>query len=60
MTCHRCNGGVNFMLEWDKQGVCRFAALQSPAGRALLQRCGRRPEDISSIVLVEEQQCYIK
>jgi predicted DCC family thiol-disulfide oxidoreductase YuxK len=48
------------MLEWDKQGVCRFAALQSPAGRALLQRCGRRPEDISSIVLVEEQQCYIK
>lgn len=32
----------------------RFAALQSDAGRALLQRCGRAPTDISSIVLVEK------
>ena len=37
-----------------------MAALQSPAGRTLLQRCGRAPEDISSIVLVEEGRCYIK
>lgn len=27
--------------------------LQGPAGRRLLARCGRSPEDISSIVLVE-------
>ena len=48
-----CNGGVNFMLDWDREGVYRFAALQSDAGRRLLQRCGRSPDDISSIVLVE-------
>lgn len=24
------------------------------------QRCGRRPDDISSIVLVESNACYIK
>lgn len=38
----------------------RFAPLQSSAGRALLQRCGRQPDDISSIVLVEEDGCSIK
>lgn len=29
-------------------------------GRALLQRSGRAPDDISSIVLVEQQGSYIK
>jgi hypothetical protein len=48
------------MLDWDKVGVCRFAALQSPAGRALLQRAGRAPDDISSIVLVEERASHVK
>jgi predicted DCC family thiol-disulfide oxidoreductase YuxK len=40
--------------------LCRFAPLQSEAGRSLLQRCGRQPDDISSIVLVEEDRCLIK
>lgn len=48
------------MLSWDRQGVYRFAALQSPAGRALLQRSGRAPDDISSIVLVEREGSYVK
>lgn len=35
--------------------------LSQPAGRALLQRSGRAPDDISSIVLVEpEGRSYIK
>ncbi|MCO5608512.1 hypothetical protein L7F22_062723 [Adiantum nelumboides] len=41
-------------------GTLRFAALQSPAGRVLLQRSGRSPDDISSIVLVEKDRSYIK
>lgn len=53
----RCNGGVNFMLDWDQRGAFRLAALQSAAGRLLLQRAGRRPDDISSIVLVERDRC---
>ena len=60
MCIVRCNGGVTFCLDWDKKGVVRFAALQSEVGRALLQRCGRAPDDISSIVLVENDTCYIK
>jgi predicted DCC family thiol-disulfide oxidoreductase YuxK len=46
------------MLDNDPQGKLRFAALQSGAGRALLQRSGRAPEDISSIVLVEPDRSY--
>mmetsp|Transcript_35528 Transcript_35528/g.59887 ORF Transcript_35528/g.59887 Transcript_35528/m.59887 type:complete len:224 (+) Transcript_35528:111-782(+) len=61
-VCNMCNGGVNFVLDFDRspKGKLRFAALQSDAGRALLARCGRSPDDISSIVLVEENGCSIK
>lgn len=59
-VCNLCNGGVNFMLDWDRTGKARFAALQSPAGKVLLERSGRNPDDISSIVLVEKDESYIK
>ena len=56
-VCALCNWGVNVVLDWDAPGTRQFqfrlAALQSPAGRALLRRAGRAPDDISSIVLVE-------
>ncbi|CAK9869078.1 unnamed protein product [Sphagnum jensenii] len=59
-VCNMCNGGVNFVLDNDPVGRIRFAALQSEAGRALLLRSGRAPDDISSLVLVEKDRSYIK
>lgn len=59
-VCNMCNGGVNFCLDWDKTGELRFAALQSEAGRALLVKSGRRPDDISSIVFVDETGSLLK
>lgn len=59
-VCNMCNAGVNFVLDNDPQGAFRFAALQSTAGQSLLQRSGRSPTDISSIVLVEKDRSYIK
>lgn len=56
----RCNGGVNTALNFDKKGALRFAALQSEAGKRLLKRSGRAPDDISSIVLVEASGSYVK
>lgn len=58
--CNLCNGGVNFMLDWDQEGKFRYAALQSPAGRSLLARSGRHPDDISSIVLVTTERSWTK
>ncbi|OAE25664.1 hypothetical protein AXG93_4368s1240 [Marchantia polymorpha subsp. ruderalis] len=59
-VCNMCNGAVNFMLDNDAEGKVRFAALQSEAGRALLARSGRSPDDISSVVLVDQERAYIK
>lgn len=38
----------------------RFEALQSEAGKKLLQRSGRAPDDISSVVLVEKERYIIR
>ncbi|KAH8499684.1 hypothetical protein H0E87_015061 [Populus deltoides] len=38
----------------------RYEALQSEAGRKLLRRSGRAPDDISSVVLVERDRSHIK
>jgi predicted DCC family thiol-disulfide oxidoreductase YuxK len=51
-VCGLCNAGVDAALKLDRKKALRFAALQSPAGRRLLQRSGRAPDDISSVVLV--------
>jgi predicted DCC family thiol-disulfide oxidoreductase YuxK len=64
-VCNLCNGGVNFMLDWDspneERGNFRFAALQSNVGRALLQRSGRKPDDQSSIILaLKDGSTYAK
>ncbi|KAI8471652.1 MAG: hypothetical protein J3K34DRAFT_227810 [Monoraphidium minutum] len=59
-VCNLCNTGVNIVLDFDKDGAFRMAALQSAAGRRLLARSGRSPDDISSIVLVEERRAFVK
>ncbi|KAI3525125.1 hypothetical protein L2E82_02447 [Cichorium intybus] len=59
-VCNLCNGGVKFVRDNDRQRRIRFEALQSDAGRNLLQRSGRSPDDISSVVLVEKNRSYIK
>jgi len=60
-VCNLCNGGVNFALDHDPTGVFRFASLQSKVGKSLLLNAGKRPDDISSIVLVTSpQQSYFK
>ncbi|KAI6689959.1 hypothetical protein NL676_026787 [Syzygium grande] len=59
-VCNLCNGGVRFVRANDRNRRIRFEALQSEAGKKLLRRSGRDPDDISSVVLVEEERSYIK
>lgn len=59
-VCNMCNGAVNTAIDWDPDGQLRFAALQSNVGQALLQVNGRKANDISSIVLVNQKGAYIK
>ncbi|KAM5578795.1 hypothetical protein ABKV19_008888 [Rosa sericea] len=55
-VCNLCNGGVKFVRDNDRNRRMRFEALQSEAGRKLLRRSGRAPDDISSVVLVEKDR----
>ncbi|VVB00430.1 unnamed protein product [Arabis nemorensis] len=59
-VCNLCNGGVKFVRDHDQNRSIRFEALQSEAGKKLLMRSGRDPDDISSVVLVEKDRSYIK
>ncbi|BAT91521.1 hypothetical protein VIGAN_07012200 [Vigna angularis var. angularis] len=53
-VCNLCNGGVKFVRDNDRNKTIRYEALQSEAGKMLLRRSGRAPDDISSVVLVEK------
>ncbi|KAL6777460.1 hypothetical protein ACKKBF_B21575 [Auxenochlorella protothecoides x Auxenochlorella symbiontica] len=59
-ACNLCNGGVGALMRLDTEAHYRLAALQSEAGRKLLVRVGRAPEDLSSIVLVTQSGFWIK
>lgn len=59
-VCNLCNGAVRFIIDHDPAGRFRFAALQSDAGRILLERCGLDPDTFDSIVLVEEGACFTR
>ncbi|XP_058113215.1 DCC family protein At1g52590, chloroplastic [Magnolia sinica] len=59
-VCNLCNGGVRFVRANDHNRTIRYEALQSESGKKLLQRSGRSPDDISSVVLVEKDRSYIK
>lgn len=59
-VCNLCNGGVRFVRDNDRNRMIRYEALQSESGRKLLRRCGRSPDDISSVVLVEKDRSSIK
>lgn len=55
-VCNLCNGWVNFVIDRDAQSHYKFASLQGEAGRALMARVGKNPDDLSTLVLVEWQQ----
>ncbi|HEV2733553.1 MAG TPA: thiol-disulfide oxidoreductase DCC family protein [Longimicrobiaceae bacterium] len=57
-VCNLCNGSVQFIVRHDPAGRFRFASLQSEAGRALLRRHGLDPEDLFSVILVEDGRAH--
>lgn len=59
-VCNLCNGAVNYALDHDVEGFFRFVSLQSQVGKSLLIRAGKKPNDISSIVLVTPTDTYFK
>ncbi len=59
-VCNLCNASVNFIIDRDRGGDFRFAALQSDAGRQLLETHRLADANIDSVVLVEGDRAYIE
>jgi predicted DCC family thiol-disulfide oxidoreductase YuxK len=58
--CNLCNSSVQFVLKHDKQGIFRFASLQSEAGRLLLQKNNLPQSNFNSFVLIQDDKVYLK
>ena len=52
-VCNLCDHFVQFVLARDRRGRFRFASLQSPAGRQLLEGFGVGPH-LDSVVLIAD------
>lgn len=58
--CVVCSGLVHFVLRWDREGTLRLGAVQSEAGRQLLEYAGLNPDDLDTMLLVERGVPYAK
>lgn len=61
-VCNLCNASVNFIIDWDRHNVFRFAALQSESGQRLLNQHNIViPEnDYDSLLLIKGNTVYKK
>jgi predicted DCC family thiol-disulfide oxidoreductase YuxK len=50
--CGLCNRSVQFVLKHDREGIFRFASLQSPLAAGLLERHGRDASDLDTVYVV--------
>lgn len=57
-VCNFCNSVVNFTIRQDKKGVFRFAALQLPAGQALLKKYELPTHSFDSFILIDKGKAY--
>uniref|UniRef100_A0A804PDC0 RING-type domain-containing protein n=1 Tax=Zea mays TaxID=4577 RepID=A0A804PDC0_MAIZE len=59
-ACNLCNGGIRFVRDKHPNRSIRDMPLQIESRRELLQRSGRSPDGISSVILVEKDRSFIK
>lgn len=58
--CALCSGLVQFIIRHDKKNQFRFAPLQSPVGKKLLEMYPLKSPDTDSVVLISRGKSFIK
>ena len=53
-VCGLCDRLVQFVLAHDRRGVFRFAQLQGATGRAIVERAGANPDDLTTFYVVRD------
>lgn len=59
-VCNVCNRWVRFLLPRDPAGKFRFAHCQSAYGTDIMRRLGEKPDDPSTVVLVDGDRLYVR
>ncbi len=59
-VCNLCNSSVQLVIKNDSQNRFKFAALQSDSGQRLLKEFDIDTSKIDSIVLIDQNEVYIK
>lgn len=59
-VCNLCHGSVRFLLDHDRDGIFRFAPLQSELGRSLVTSAGGDPDVIDTMLLVDAEGTHVK
>ena|SRR5207244_4097371 len=53
-VCGLCSRLLRFVLPRDRRRVFDFASLQSPTGRAVIERAGGNPDELTSFYVIEK------
>ena len=59
-VCHLCNRAVQFIIARDRGRKFRFASLQSPTGRQLLDQFRPDARNLNSMVLIADGVAYTR
>ncbi|MEO5890720.1 MAG: thiol-disulfide oxidoreductase DCC family protein [Ferruginibacter sp.] len=59
-VCNLCNGAVTFVIKRDRTSMIKFAALQSDAGRRLLDQYNLPADAFNSFVFIEHGIAYTR
>lgn len=58
--CNLCQSSVQFVLKHEKKPEIYFTSLQSETGIQLLNQYGINPNEVDSLVLIENNKVFIK
>jgi predicted DCC family thiol-disulfide oxidoreductase YuxK len=58
--CKLCNGWLQFVIKRDPDIQIKLASIQSSIGKKLLQDFGYDVNELSTMVYIEEEQCWDK
>ena len=58
--CRMCSGWARFVSRRDERGEMALVPMQSPEGRAILDRHGFPPDAIDTIVFVNDQRALTR
>jgi len=59
-ACAFCSGWVRLLLRLDREGILRFAPVQSAVGRAACRRSGVDPDDPSTFLFLDRGRAYAR